>query len=193
MHYFNVWQSSAPTRPLTHLWTCCNEKWLHFLRILFFHPFLTCIILTARPIRTCVLKLVVGITRPTRKSQLLQQSMWCSNSSHLLFYFLPFLSAPTAFYFSIIINECSLLFSLIFHPTGCTKNEYTRCHSTLKYTEDTGSQPDVHSSTQHMQWLLFPFTVAAPLHGYCYLNTILRITHTYQQQLVLCAVSDRKE
>jgi hypothetical protein len=50
-----------------------------------------------------------------------------------------------------------------FTPLDVLENEYTRCHSTLIYTEDTVSQPDVHSSTQHMQWLLFPLTVAAPL------------------------------
>jgi hypothetical protein len=100
--------------------------------------------------------------------QLLQQSMWCSNSSHILFLFLP-PPPPHFFQHRLHFTSASSLMRILsyfhshFSPLDVLENEYTSCHSTLIYTKDTVSQPDVHSSTEPMQWFFFPLTVAAPL------------------------------
>ena len=122
--------------------------------------FITCIILTVRPIRTCVFE-TGGWDQLTNIEKVIFYNNPCNVAIPPTYCFF----FPHFFQHRLNFTSASSLFHILsyfhshFTSLDVLENEYTSCHSTLTCTEDTY----VHSSIQPMQWLLFPLTVVAPL------------------------------
>jgi hypothetical protein len=112
------------------------------------------------------------------------------------FFFLPFLSASTAFYFSIIIiNEYSLLFSLIFHPTGCTKKwihkmtQYSEVYRRYSFSAWCSQQYTAHATvTVSINCGSTPYMVTATLTQFSEL-----LTHTSNSLCFVLSVKGRSK